>query len=177
MQTNASGVCEKAHSSQVDLRMEHIRARFGSSRFSNRGHMLNRVLVLLLSAVVLSGCGSGDVHGADASGDEVFSRAYNDHTSGLQVTGTGTVTRVLPDDNDGGRHQRFIVELSSGQTLLIAHNIDAAPRIDSLIPGDAVEFSGVYEWNDEGGVVHWTHHDPDGVHQPGWLKHDGALYQ
>ena len=38
-------------------------------------------------------------------------------------------------------------------------------------------FSGVYEWNGEGGVVHWTHHDPDGSHTPGWLEHAGLRYQ
>jgi hypothetical protein len=87
------------------------------------------------------------------------------------------VVRILSDDSDGGRHQRFILELDSGQTLLIAHNIDVAPRIPSLIEGDPVEFNGVYEWNDEGGVIHWTHHDPKGVHEAGWLKHKGAVYQ
>lgn len=54
--------------------------------------------------------------------------------------------RVLADDLDGSRHQRFIVELSSGQTLLISHNIDVAPRIDGLNVGDSVRFNGEYVW-------------------------------
>jgi len=41
--------------------------------------------------------------------------------SGRQAQGSGTVTRVLPDDNDGSRHQRFILQLASGRTLLVAH--------------------------------------------------------
>ena len=93
------------------------------------------------------------------------------------MDGQGTVVQVLPDDTNGDRHQRFIIELSSGQTLLIAHNIDIAPRLPSLAPGAAVKFSGVYEWNAEGGVVHWTHHDPDGQHAPGWLDFEGFRYQ
>ena len=97
--------------------------------------------------------------------------------SGAQVLGEGVVTRLLADDTDGSRHQRFIVTLASGQTLLIAHNIDIAPRIASLRTGDSVAFSGVYEWNAKGGVIHWTHHDPNGRHQPGWLKHGGRIYQ
>ena len=97
--------------------------------------------------------------------------------SGQQVQGTGMVLRVLPDDNDGSRHQRLILELSSGRTLLIAHNIDLAPRISSLSSGDSVSFYGQYESNDQGGVIHWTHRDPQGRHTAGWLEHSGRRYQ
>jgi len=87
------------------------------------------------------------------------------------------VLKILPDDLEGSRHQRFILRLSSGQKLLVAHNIDLAPRISSLRRGDKVEFSGEYEWNAKGGVIHWTHHDSTGRHIGGWLKHDGQTYQ
>ena len=94
-----------------------------------------------------------------------------------QVQGTGIVSRILPDDNDGSRHQRFILRLPSGQTLLVAHNVDLAQRIDALREGDTVEYNGQYEWNPQGGVVHWTHRDPSGRHVAGWLKHDGRTFQ
>jgi len=97
--------------------------------------------------------------------------------SGQQVRGEGTVTRVLPDDNDGSRHQRFILELGPGRTLLFAHNIDLAPRIASLRTGDRVAFYGQYETNPQGGIVHWTHRDPQGRHADGWLEHNGQRYQ
>lgn len=97
--------------------------------------------------------------------------------AGQQVQGSGTVVRTLSDDNDGDRHQRFILELSSGRTLLVAHNIDLAPRISSLRTGDTVAFYGEYETNAQGGVIHWTHHDPQGRHVAGWLEHDGRRYQ
>jgi hypothetical protein len=97
--------------------------------------------------------------------------------SNAQVRGAGTVLRTLSDDDEGSRHQRFILELASGHTLLISHNIDLAPRIEALKKGDRVEFFGEYEWNDKGGVVHWTHDDPQGQHDAGWLKHDGHMYQ
>ena len=97
--------------------------------------------------------------------------------AGQQVSGIGKVTRVLADDNDGSRHQRFILEMNSGRTLLIAHNIDLAPRISSLRTGDTVSFYGEYETNAQGGVIHWTHHDPQGRHVAGWLEHDGRRYQ
>jgi hypothetical protein len=97
--------------------------------------------------------------------------------SNRQVQGQGVVVKVLPDDNKESRHQKFIIELSSGQTILIAHNIDLAPRIPSISAGDTVEFNGEYEWNEKGGLVHWTHHDPDGSHEAGWLKAGGRTYQ
>ena len=43
--------------------------------------------------------------------------------------------------------------------------------------GVEVAFHGVYEWNDKGGVVHWTHHDPQGQHEAGWVRHRGRTYQ
>lgn len=107
---------------------------------------------------------------------EVLGSAFREQKSGIQVTGEGTVTKLLADDNQGRRHQRFILALPSGQTLLIAHNIDLAPRITWLKTGDTVAFHGVYEWNPEGGVIHWTHRDPSGRHEAGWLKHAGLTY-
>jgi hypothetical protein len=85
--------------------------------------------------------------------------------------------KILKDDLEGSRHQRFLLELGSGQTLLISHNIDLAPRIEGLARGDSVQFFGEYEWNSKGGVIHWTHHDPGGRHVAGWIKHRGRVYQ
>jgi hypothetical protein len=111
------------------------------------------------------------------SDDQQVVRAFQARQSNVQVSGSGVVVRSLPDDTSGSKHQRFILRLESGQTLLIAHNIDLASRIDSLREGDAVEFYGEYEWNSKGGVLHWTHRDPAGRHENGWLRHNGATYQ
>jgi len=111
------------------------------------------------------------------SGDRAIADAFRSKRSAVQVQGEGVVTRILSDDNDGARHQRFIVRLESGQTLLIAHNIDVAPRLPAIRPGDSVAFYGEYAWNSEGGVIHWTHHDPDGQHVAGWLRLNGSTYQ
>ena len=111
------------------------------------------------------------------SDDTQIGRAFKTRTSNVQVEGEGIVTRILADDIDGSRHQRFIVRLTSGQTVLIAHNIDVAPRIATLHAGDRIGFYGEYVWNAQGGKVHWTHHDPGGKHVAGWLKHKGRTYQ
>src|SRR5512138_3130136 len=115
--------------------------------------------------------------GAASDSDQRLARAFAQRESNLQIGGTGTVRRLLSDDNDGSRHQRFIIELKTGQTLLIAHNIDLAPRIISLDVGDEVAFFGEYEWNPKGGAIHWTHRDPSGHHIAGWLRHKGKRYQ
>ena len=109
--------------------------------------------------------------------DRVLQQALNNRQSDLQVQGEGVVIKTLPDDVKGSRHQRFILRLGDGQTLLIAHNIDLAPRIRRLSAGDNVAFYGEYEWSEKGGVLHWTHHDPSGRHIGGWLKHEGKTYQ
>jgi hypothetical protein len=109
--------------------------------------------------------------------DTELQEAYKNKESDLQAQGKGTVTRVLADDQDGPRHQKFILRMSTGQTLLVAHNIDLAPRISGLKTGDVVEFYGEYEWNSKGGILHWTHHDPNNNHIGGWLKHEGRIYQ
>ena len=112
-----------------------------------------------------------------ASSEQLATSNDSNWRSGRQVSGTGTVDRVLSDDNDGSRHQRFILRLSSGRSVLVAHNIDLAPRIRSIAPGDSVSFYGQFETNDRGGVIHWTHRDPQGRHVDGWLEHNGRRYQ
>lgn len=102
--------------------------------------------------------------------------AYNNRQSDIQLQQKGLVTKVLADDLNGSRHQRFLIKVNA-LSLLIAHNIDLAPKIETLKKGDSVEFNGEYEWNEKGGIVHWTHHDPAGRHINGWLKHKGKIYQ
>ena len=112
-----------------------------------------------------------------AAGDQAIARAFQAQRSGVQVASDGVVERVLSDDNEGSRHQRFILRLDSGHNVLVAHNIDRAPRLRALKPGDRVAFFGEYAWNAKGGVIHWTHHDPNGRHIAGWLSHNDQRVQ
>jgi len=129
--------------------------------------MKHLFLILILSAISFEGF----------TGAQSISSAYETRTSNVQVSNTGIVVKILPDDNKGSRHQKFILKLPSGQTVLIAHNIDLAPKIESINTGDSIEFYGEYEWNSKGGVVHWTHKDPAGRHEGGWLKYNGFRYE
>ncbi len=116
---------------------------------------------------------AGDLDAAPVSQIE---QLHQERRSGVMVEAVGNVAKLLPDDVEGARHQRFIVRLASGHTLLISHNIDLAPRLDSLKLGDEVRFRGQYEWNARGGVVHWTHRDPRGETAGGWLQYAGRTY-
>lgn len=101
---------------------------------------------------------------------------YAAKISHVQVEDGGVVVKVLSDDTNGSRHQKFLVKIASGKTLLFAHNIDLAPRIGDIKVGDQVEFRGEYVYNPKGGVIHWTHQDPQGEHYAGWIKHNGKTY-
>lgn len=110
-------------------------------------------------------------------GIDTIKAAYDRRQSNVQVQGSGRVKAILREDNDGTKHQKFILVLKNGLSILVAHNIDLAPKIDDLHKGDIVEFNGEYEYNEKGGVLHWTHHDPQNRHENGWLKHNGHIYQ
>jgi molybdopterin converting factor small subunit len=108
---------------------------------------------------------------------DVLQQAFENQTSNFQIEGKGTVLKLLNDDTEGRKHQKFLLKLASGQTVMVAHNIDLSTRLENLKVGDEVAFYGEYEWNNKGGVIHWTHHDPQGRHINGWLKHQGQTYQ
>ncbi|RYZ96858.1 MAG: DUF3465 domain-containing protein [Moraxellaceae bacterium] len=115
---------------------------------------------------------------AHTKGNQIdFATAVVEKSKKVQVEGVGNVIKILPDDTHGSKHQKFIIRTPEGTSVLIAHNIDLAKRIINLKRGDTVHFFGEYVWNEKGGVVHWTHHDPDGRHIGGWLKHKGVIYQ
>ena len=147
---------------------------------------MKKFLLILIAGVAIYGIlqqtpkffSTGTFSGSEIlTSDQSIEKAFNDNQSNIQIGGSGKVIKILPDDTQGSRHQKFIIELNSGKTLLIAHNIDIAPRISLLNVGDHINFYGEYEWNSKGGVVHWTHHDPSGRHEGGWLTHNGKIYQ
>jgi hypothetical protein len=134
------------------------------------------LLVILVLVVWYANNRDAGIPPSPATGDGVVEQAYAEQRSGVWVEVDGRVTRLLSDDNEGSRHQRFILTLDSGHTLLVAHNIDLAQRVPVHEDGE-VELRGRYEWNERGGVIHWTHHDPDGSDPGGWVRYAGTLYR
>jgi hypothetical protein len=134
------------------------------------------VLVILVLVVWYASNRNADIPQSPAAGDGVVEQAYAERRSGVWVDVSGRVTRLLADDDEGSRHQRFILALESGHTVLVAHNIDLAERVP-LRQNARLRLRGRYEWNERGGVIHWTHHDPDGSGPGGWVRHGDAIYR
>jgi len=111
-----------------------------------------------------------------ADPSSTIEQAWQNKETNTWLEAEGTVERILEDDTQDSRHQRFIIRLPSGLTLLVSHNIDLAPRVP-LKSGDPIRLRGQYEWNQEGGVIHWTHHDPQGKLDGGWISHNGKDYR
>ena len=137
---------------------------------------ISTILILNITA-----CGSNDIKSNTTnnnitSDDDKLRTALTNKQTDIQVHGKGIVTKILADDTSGSKHQKFILQLASGQTLLISHNIVISTKIDTLSINDSIEFYGEYVWNSKGGLVHWTHHDPKREHIDGYLKYQNITY-
>ena len=63
---------------------------------------MKKFLFILLASLTL---GSSFVYA-----NTQIEKAYHDKQSNIQVEGSGKVTRILPDDNDGAKHQKFLLK-------------------------------------------------------------------
>lgn len=148
---------------------------------------MKRLLFLVFMLSLLAGCKQSATESLVASDAPISTEAnidnsalinaYKNKKSDIFVEGAGVVKKLLADDNKGSRHQKFLVGISAEQTLLFAHNVDLAPRVENLQVGDSISFRGEYVYNPKGGVMHWTHKDPDGGTKAGWIKHNGKTYE
>jgi len=123
-------------------------------------------------ALALAACGAG----AQPDDDAIVSDFHN-HQSKVEVTADGSVVRLLPDRTSStGTHEQFIVKLSSGDlTVEVEHNISIGVPAP-VKEGDHVIVHGEYVWNAQGGLIHFTHHDPQGTHEGGYIEDNGKTY-
>ena len=92
------------------------------------------------------------------------------------VEGGGmVVVKLLPDDNSGLTHQKWMVRLSNGKLMQAVYNTDMCPRVQLQV-GDVVAMGGQFIWTNQGGLLHWLHHDPRGNRPDGYVMVNGKYY-
>jgi Protein of unknown function (DUF3465) len=130
-------------------------------------------LSALGAAAMLAGCSA-----AEAPNDAALCAAYAGGRSHVEVVADGTIVRVL--GTQPGRvspHEGFLFRLASGCSVVVRveANTDFTGPIP-LEPGEHVLVKGEYEYYPLGGVLHWTHRDPRGRHENGYIQADGRMY-
>jgi Protein of unknown function (DUF3465) len=130
---------------------------------------------LTLFGCMLASCSIGGVEPDNAGALDAIANGR----SGSEVTVEGPVVRVLATHGGTqGVHERFVVAVRAGkveQDLLVADNISIG-RGAPVRPGDKVTVKGELALDPSGPVIHWTHHDPRGHHESGFVRDNGVLY-
>ena len=110
--------------------------------------------------------------------DRALCDAYSGARSHVEVVADGTVARLL--GVQPGRispHEGFLLALGSGCSLVV--RVEANTDFTGPIPlarGQRVLVKGEYEYYPLGGVIHWTHRDPQGRHEGGYIEAGGRTY-
>lgn len=112
----------------------------------------------------------------EKASDSDIVRAVNDRRRVNYVEGGSmTVTKVLPDDEDGRKHQKWVVRLSNGNTMQAVYNSDMCPEVPVKV-GDVIAMGGMFLWTNSGPMLHWLHHDPRGNRPDGYVYVNGKYY-
>lgn len=132
------------------------------------------VAAALSCAALLDACAA-----AHTPDDPAVCAAYSAGRSRVEVVADGTVTRLL--GVQPGRvspHEGFLMRLSTGCSLIL--RVEANTDFTGSIPlasGAPVIVKGEYEYYPLGGVIHWTHRDPRGRHEGGFIQTGGGIYE
>jgi len=74
-------------------------------------------------------------------------------------------------------HEGFLLRLDSGCAIVV--RVEVNTDFTGTIPlsiGQRVLVKGDYEYYSRGGVIHWTHRDPRGRHENGYVDVNGTMY-
>ena len=115
------------------------------------------------------------VIGSKGKFEQQLKDALAQQTSNVRVRGEGRIIELLTPES-GRKYQPFLIELESGQQVILEHNTEFAEQIRGAQSGDKLVFFGEFDWTARGGVVHSTHEDPKGLQLAGWVKHMGKTY-
>ncbi|HEY8320300.1 MAG TPA: DUF3465 domain-containing protein [Candidatus Baltobacteraceae bacterium] len=99
-------------------------------------------------------------------------------TRPTEVTFAATVTTAphfFYGRTSRSEHEAFDVQTPCGPAEIV-DNVDIAPPVP-VRPGDRIDVRGEMV-HDRGKppIVHWTHHDPQGTHEDGFIRLRGRAY-
>jgi hypothetical protein len=138
--------------------------------------LLSKFILMLALVSNLCACRETNKQQGSTTDDRQILQAQQQHLIKSEVTGRAPVQELLPDDLEGLKHEKFLLRLSNGSTVLVAHDISYAPRVP-LQEGDFIVIHGEYIWNQKGGLIHWTHRSDSPRHEGGWIDFKGTRYQ
>ena len=132
-------------------------------------------------AIVLLGFGvASQVWQAPSSynaepGFRVLADAYLNKKSGMMAEVQGQVTRLIMDEEESARVQKFVICAISGQSRLVTHDLSRSDRVPVAI-GDKVMVRGEYVWSEPGGTLICPTRDNGSGGRNGWIEHKGERY-
>ncbi len=123
---------------------------------------------------LLAGCAA-----QTSANDAAVCDAFQNARSHVEVVADGTVTRVLGiAPGVVSPHEGFLMRLNSGCATIV--RVEVNTDLAGTFPvarGARVTVKGEYEYYPLGGVIHWTHHDPRGRHEAGFIEIGGKTYE
>ncbi len=144
-----------------------------------------RTAALTMSCIVIFGCARAENQAPgkttgqavqSEAGDAQAIRAQQLQLVKVPLTVTAPVKKMLKYDDRGLPHEKFLLGLSNGTTILVAHNTKMAPYVP-IQAGDVVTVHGEFIWNAKGGLIHWTHHTDTQSHEGGYIDFNGKRYE
>ncbi len=117
----------------------------------------------------------------DTSSNGAVYDAWRFHRSRVEVTANGAIARIFgAREGPSGTHLGFLLHLAGseghGLTVRVEDNLDLTGPIP-LDEGEAAIVRGEYIYDSRGGLIHYTHRDPRGRHDAGYVQAGGRIYQ
>jgi len=106
---------------------------------------------------------------------ERITSAWHKKSSNLLVEVDARVVLLLPNRDDIKKLQRFLVELENGHRLEVAHDLELSENVPVGV-SSLIRLKGEFDYNENGGLIHWTHADPAGNRDGGWIEHNDMRY-
>ncbi|MDP3509818.1 MAG: DUF3465 domain-containing protein [Candidatus Melainabacteria bacterium] len=108
--------------------------------------------------------------------DAQIIQAQSQQARKVELTVTAPIKKLLREEDYREPHQRFLLILSNGTTVLVANDLQYGTYAP-VQEGNVVRIHGEYIWNERGGVLHWTHKSDEPRHESGYIDFNGMRYQ